>query len=694
MALTLQDVINKIGAKKVSSDLQAQGIKPYSPTSSTSSPKLSSLTAPAPKAPVYNTMTLTDAASSWNPLSLQGDGGGMAGELNGGVNAPAYQAYLAQQAKTQQFQNQIIPDQYKDSPYASYFSNVAPLDYEQSKYQFFPGGGYSTADEGGMYHDTEKTNQLDYLDAYKKISVAPMSVSIPELLKLNPQAANFSPEVQKAFADNYRLGYASLYKPVYGDNVMPTSQGNINLLKNGKSNYLAIDPANLSKTYWDPKLGLQIDKKYVVEPTRNNFISSIAPIMASVVAPGIGTALGSALGIGSSTLSSALAGGALGGLTSGLSGGNPLTGALTGGIGGAITGSGVLDSLSSTANIPDVSSLNTGLDFSNIDDLIQGGSITSGQGASALVNAAPVGTNIAGVAGGALNPALSAGAGALSNLATSDLASLANNFQSPSSISTVGESTGLNNTGTGLSDVPTGQITNLGTDMITSPENLQSLVNSSPIGSELLPGTPGTTGGYLNPTMAAGSGVAAAAQGTGSITDYISNLFNSGVDNFMKDPVKNTGTLLSGLVSYLQGQGQAGDLSNLLKNSLAQADPFGSQRAYYAQRLKDTYTNPVGVQKSPEYQAVHARELDALERADAAQGRRSQYGARAEKMDQNFMEYLNKERSTLAGLAGSGISPSQVANLSTTLGVGSSNAQVNSTGQLMFALNQLLNGGK
>lgn len=419
-------------------------------------------------------------------------------------------------------------------------------------------------------------------------------------------------------------------------------------------------------------------------------LGTLAAVGAGIAAPWAVPALGGALGVGG-VAAGGLYGAGAGALSSGLSGGNVLNGALTGGLTGAV-GGGLLDYFSGVANLPDVSSLNSGFDLSNIDNLIQGGSITSGQGASALVNAAPVGTNIAGVAGGALNPALSAGAGALSNLATSDLASLANNFQSPASISTVGESTGLNNTGTGLSDVPTGQITNLGTDMITSPENLQSLVNSSPIGSELLPGTPGTTGGYLNPTMAAGSGVAAAAQGTGSVTEFLSNLFNTGATNFMKDPLKNSTTLLGGLISYLQDQGQSSDLSNLLKQGLSQSDPFGAQRAYYAQRLKDTYTNPVGVQKSPEYQAVHARELDALERADAAQGRRSQYGARAEKMDQNFMEYLNKERATLAGLAGSGISPSQVSDLTKTLGVGSSNAQINSTGQLLFALDRILNG--
>ena len=254
------------------------------------------------------------------------------------------------------------PD-YSKSPYAMYFQNTpAPL---MRPYQGDPGGMIASIEQ----YNIDRNNTFS-----KQFANTPLKISVAELLKRNPQAAYFTPEVQKLFADNYRLGMISLSDAaLYSKNMIPQSAGTINLLKNGKSRYSAVDPANLSKVYWDPNLGLQIDRKYVVDPKRSNLISSIAPIMASVVAPGIGTALGSALGIASPTISSAIAGAGLGGLTSGLSGGNALTGALTGGIGGAITGSGVLDSLSSTANIPDVSSLNTGLDFSNIDDLIQMG---------------------------------------------------------------------------------------------------------------------------------------------------------------------------------------------------------------------------------------------------------------------------------------------------------------------------------
>lgn len=400
-----------------------------------------------------------------------------------------------------------------------------------------------------------------------------------------------------------------------------------------------------------------------------SILGTLAAVGGGLAAPWAIPALGGTLGVGGA-VAGGLYGAGTGALSSGLSGGNILNGALTGGVTGAI-GGGVMDYLSSNP-------------------------ITTGSNAI---------SNAGGTAADITKDILNSGTTAGSNV--SNTFNLGQLIQDPSSILHVGDTdtmlpgTSLASGNSGITGLTQGGggigLTNAastggavasdvlgagGTSALTAADGLGGLA------SNLAGGLVGTAGGIVPAATAAATSAAADF----SVPDFLSNLFNTGVDNFMKDPLKNTGTLLSGLVSYLQGQGQSDDLAKLLQQGLSQSDPFGSQRAYYAQRLKDTYTNPVGVQKSPEYQAVHARELDALERADAAQGRRSQYGARAEKMDQNFMEYLNKERATLAGLAGSGISPSQVAQLSSTLGIGSSNAQVNSTGQLLFALNQILNG--
>ena len=552
---------------------------------------------------------------------------------------------------------------YSKSPYAKYFQNTpAPL---MSAY---------SGDEGGMYASIMQNNIERNNTFSNQFANTPISISVQELLKRNPEAAYFTPEVQKQFADNYRLGSISLSDAaLYSPTLLPQSQGKINFLKNGKSNYSAVDPANLSKVYWDPNLGLQIDKKYVVDPVRNNLISTIAPIMASVVAPGIGTALGSALGIASPTISSAIAGAGLGGLTSGLSGGNALTGALTGGIGGAITGSGALDSILSSTN-PITAGSNTMSNLGKLagditTDVMSGGTAAAGSGVSGAFNLSQL----------AQDPSSILHVGDLDSMLPGT--SLSSGNSGITGLTQGGGGIGLTNAASTGGAVASDALGAGGTGALTAADGLGGLASS--LGGGLV----GTAGGVVPAATAAATSAA-----NFSVPDFLSNLFNTGATNFMKDPLKNSTTLLGGLVSYLQGQGQAGDLSSLLKQGLSQSDPFGAQRAYYAQRLKDTYTNPVGVQKSPEYQAVHARELDALERADAAQGRRSQYGARAEKMDQNFMEYLNKERATLAGLAGSGISPSQVSDLTKTLGVGSSNAQINSTGQLLFALDRILNG--
>ena len=299
---------------------------------------------------------------------------------------------------------------------------------------------------------------------------------------------------------------------------------------------------------------------------------------------------------------------------------------------------------------------------------------------------------ISAAAGGFLNPALAgglAGAGAAAGGTLSGgLSDFNLPFQSPGSIQPIGESTGLGSVGSTAPD--------LGTGMITSPEGLSGLVNGQPIGTALGAATPGTTGGYLVPSLGGEALATTAAAGglasSSSVTDWLSNVFNQGVDKFMSDPLKNTLNLVSGISSYLGNNAQAKALEDYLKQGLSQSDPFGSQRAYYMNRLKSTYTNPEGYLKSPEYSAISKRRLEALERADAAQGRRSQYGARTEKMHEFDLENLNKERAMLAQLAGSGINPSQVASLLGSLGTGSATAQANAPGNLLFMLNQIFGG--
>lgn len=534
------------------------------------------------------------------------------------------------------------------SPYAAQYKN-SPY------YKYFSGAGIEAGATSSTGLATLAPNQYA-----QTILSAPEKVTLDWLNQNFKGAQYLSPEVKQAFADNYRLGLASLYEPTDAAVRLPwnTDSGDFQYRygENDEGRYYSIQPGELSKIGFDPVKGFNLGTATVSQPRSNWFIENIAnPILKPALIAGV----------------TAGAGMGLNNLISGLGQAAGTAGASTGvGAGGALGGAGA------------EAALGTGM-------------ITSPAGLSSLVSAAPIGTTIPAAAGGFLNPALAgglAGAGAAAGGALSGgLPDFNLPFQSPGSIQPIGESTGLGSVGSTAPD--------LGTGMITSPEGLSGLVNSQPIGTTLGAATPGTTGGYLVPslggealaTTAAAGGLASSAS---SITDWLGNVFNQGVDKFMSDPLKNTLNLVSGISSYLGNNAQAKALEDYLKQGLSQSDPFGSQRAYYMDRLKSTYTNPEGYLKSPEYSAISKRRLEALERADAAQGRRSQYGARTEKMHEFDLENLTKERTMLAQLAGSGINPSQVSSLLGSLGTGSAQAQANAPGNLLFMLNEIFGGKK
>lgn len=519
------------------------------------------------------------------------------------------------------------------------------------------------------------------IDTYNKIVSAPLKTDIGTVLQNFPEAKYWSDETLQAFADNYRLGIASIYDPSRFKNSIPSGQGiapstlesivdspgEIQYTFQGHKYNAIADPKQIK---FDPVYGLTIDKQYktAAKDHSTGLIGGFVDSLSSSPLPTLSLLASAYFGLPATGVGEAAGAGASTGV----------------GAGGALGGAGA------------EAALGTGM-------------ITSPAGLSSLVSAAPIGTTIPAAAGGFLNPALAgglAGAGAAalgSGTTTAGAGSVGAGgtpnfdlpFQNPSSISPIGETPAVSGNGLGtVGSTPP----DLGTGMITSPEGLSGLVNSNPIGTGLGAATPGTTGGYLVPSLGGEALATTAAAGglasSSSITDWLGNVFNQGVDKFMSDPLKNTLNLVSGLSSYLGNNAQAKALEDYLKKGLSQSDPFGSQRAYYMDRLKNTYTNPEGYLKSPEYSAISKRHLEALERADAAQGRRSQYGARAEKMHEFDLENLMKERTMLAQLAGSGISPSQVSSLMNGVGVGSAQAQANAPGNLLFMLNEIFGGKK
>lgn len=496
------------------------------------------------------------------------------------------------------------------------------------------------------------------IDTYNKIVSAPLKTDIGTVLQTFPEAKYWSDQTLQAFADNYRLGLASIYDPSrqyqinnpnYLRQSIVDSPGEIQYGFQGHKYNAITDPKQIK---FDPVYGLTIDKQYktAAKDHSTGLIGGFVDSLSSSPLPTLALLASAYFGLPATGVGEAAGAGASTGV----------------GAGGALGGAGA------------EAALGTGM-------------ITSPAGLSSLVSAAPIGTTIPAAAGGFLNPALAgglAGAGAAAGGALSGgLPDFNLPFQSPGSVSTVGESTGLGSVGSTAPD--------LGTGMITSPEGLSGLVNGQPIGTSLGAATPGTTGGYLVPSLGGEALATTAAAGglsSSSVTDWLGNVFNQGVDKFMENPVTNGLNLASGLWSYLNQNNMSDQLKNLMTQGLNQSDPFGSQRAYYAQRLKDTYTNPNGYLNSPEYKAIQKKRLEAVERADAAAGRRSQYGAREEKMHEFDLENLTKERTMLAQLAGSGISPSQVSSLLSNLGTTSAQAQANAPGNLLFMLNQIFGG--
>ena len=548
----------------------------------------------------------------------------------------------------------------KNNDYSLYLADTAsPID----KRQF----GRLTLSNGGLFST---------LDSYNKIVSAPLKTDIGTVLQNFPEAKYWSDETLQAFADNYRLGMASLYDPnriiesglKSGKTWKPIvdSPGEIQYRFQGHKYNAITDPKQIK---FDPVYGLVIDKQYktAAKGHSTGLIGRFVDRLSSSPLPTLGLLASAYFGLPATGLGE--------------------TAGTAAGAAAAPTGLASLPTAGTWAHTA-TPALGAGAGSWTLPSALTGvsGATTAAGGltlADAIAAAPGSGTTTAGAVG--------TGGATSSGLPNFDLP-----FQNPSSISPIGETPAVSGNGLGtVGSTPP----DLGTGMITSPEGLSGLVNSQPIGTTLGAATPGTTGGYLVPslggealaTTAAAGGLASSAS---SVTDWLGKVFNQGVDKFMSDPLKNTLNLVSGISSYLGNNAQAKALEDYLKQGLSQSDPFGSQRAYYMDRLKNTYTNPEGYLKSPEYSAISKRRLEALERADAAQGRRSQYGARAEKMHEFDLENLMKERTMLAQLAGSGISPSQVSSLMNGVGVGSAQAQVNAPGNLLFMLNEIFGGKK
>lgn len=136
--------------------------------------------------------------------------------------------------------------------------------------------------------------------------------------------------------------------------------------------------------------------------------------------------------------------------------------------------------------------------------------------------------------------------------------------------------------------------------------------------------------------------------------------FGSGVQDYLKNIFTNPQFLTKGIGALFEGiqnKRSSNNLNRIAGNLQRAGDPFASQRGQYQRLLSDTYTNPNIALGRPEIRAQLQGLENQMNARDAAAGRRSQYGDRANQLAIASSGLLDRYRKQLAQLAGGGLSP-------------------------------------
>ena len=128
-------------------------------------------------------------------------------------------------------------------------------------------------------------------------------------------------------------------------------------------------------------------------------------------------------------------------------------------------------------------------------------------------------------------------------------------------------------------------------------------------------------------------------EGEGFLSKLFAPVQNKATSPYEKDPI---GSILK-TAAGIYGMNQANQNRRALQQVL-------NPMQQYQQRLSETYTNPQAYLNSPEAKAMQSQLAQQMLRRDAASGRRSQYGARANELNQQMLSQLGNYRKGLAGL--------------------------------------------
>lgn len=174
------------------------------------------------------------------------------------------------------------------------------------------------------------------------------------------------------------------------------------------------------------------------------------------------------------------------------------------------------------------------------------------------------------------------------------------------------------------------------------------------------------SGGGSN--IGSGYGTDSGGFNLGNIGNFVSNGVNTLVNGVGQGNGMNLagGLMLPGMLAGAQAWNQSDKYRQLGMDAADRADPFGSQRAQYAQRLQDTYTNPQAVLDDPQHQAVVQKQTNAINSRNRASG---YLGSGKNSMDladyqaTSDAQYLNQERDQLGNLSGAQFNPANAGSL-------------------------------
>jgi hypothetical protein len=142
--------------------------------------------------------------------------------------------------------------------------------------------------------------------------------------------------------------------------------------------------------------------------------------------------------------------------------------------------------------------------------------------------------------------------------------------------------------------------------------------------------------------------------------------------------------ILGSLGSFLGSKNYANDLQGLMQ----QQDPFGSQRGFYQDQLRQSYTDPNFLQNNPTFQAMLDPALRQVRANMAARGLNNSGNALHEIMrtgTETAAKYMLPFQTMTGQFAGSGIDP-RYAGL---IGMNAAQADKNAYGDIGVGLQEL-----